>query len=315
MDDGVSADSQEAQAVGEPAEHGLEELEEAHAYHHAHAHALLVMAEMEPYPERLAEPYREQQHGKDYPVHSAGEHGYLEQHGERHARDEQRYEEHAGDAVGGEERPAVIPLAEAGEDIEHPAEQYQHDADDRADKEYRDDAVALEHLEAGEQVLVAEHAAVYKAEYDGGYANRGEDPAEPHAALLIHVQPHEYEYYALADVAEHHAEEQTVRKREEQPRVGLAIGRNAVHVNERGKDLCQLAFLELDGYPARIVRAGLLKAAGAAQGVRGGLEIRLAALRHPAAHIEGFALDADHAAERHALALILEPGVARKQLV
>ena len=83
-----------------------------------------------------------------------------------------------------------------------------------------------------------------------GTPNRGEDPAEPHAALLIHVQPHEYEYYALADVAEHHAEEQTVRKREEHPRVGLSVGRNAVHINERAEYLCQLAFLELDGHPA-----------------------------------------------------------------
>ena len=177
--------------------------------------------EMEQQGQGLGKPYGQQQHREHYPVHRTGEHRHAERHGQDHPGDKQREEKHARYAVGGEHRFAVFPLAEAGNDVDNAVSSINSMPMAALTSSMVTDAVSLEHLEAGQYMLVAEDAAVYAAENNGGNTYARQYAAQPHAALFIHVQPHEYEYHPLADVSEHHAKEQAVRKREEQPRVGL----------------------------------------------------------------------------------------------
>ena len=90
--------------------------------------------------------------------------------------DQQSQEQHASDAVGGEQRLAVVPLAEARHYVQYAREQYEHDSHARSDKQDGHDSVPLQHLEAGEKVLVAEHAAVDEAKYSSRHADTGEYP-------------------------------------------------------------------------------------------------------------------------------------------
>ncbi len=163
-----------------------------------------------------------------------------------------------------------------------------------------------------EQLFESEAAAVDETEDDGAYAADGENAPYTAAGLFPEQQAQHDEARALPDVAEHDAEKQRVGEREEKARVALAVGGQAVHLQNGVKDGGEAPLFEAH-------RRGMLRIAAAHTAEAGlGLYLRrkgvsLAAV-HPADEIEASLGKPRIAPRGKAAALEFEEAAAAQKL-
>ena len=157
-----------------------------------------------------------------------------------HKRHQRGVQENPHHTVVVEDRPAELFSLDADKHIHKHGDDHEEYADPDGEDQEPDDGIhhlkrlsghSKGRIQRIQELLIAKERAVHKPTDRGGDPAGNQDLPERHLFQLPHQIAEDCQNNPLPHIAEHDAEQDRVRDRDEAGRVKLIIGRKAVHLN------------------------------------------------------------------------------------